>query len=561
MTDERRTDDIPEARERHTRWIGWVWSLPVAAALIVGYLALQQITRQGHSVTVTFPTGATIKPGDTKVQYQGLQVGTVNSVKLQPDLHHVNVRLSLTSDMDGHLGPGTRFWIVGGKPSLANLGSIKTIITGPFIEVGPRPGKKQDHYDGLSQPPPLPEPVSGRHYTLIAGSLGNVSAQSAVVYHGLQVGTVESVHLQPDGKHFAIVAFVRAPFDRLVHEHSHFWNAGAVQLAIGGTAPQLQFQSLPALLDGAIAFATPDGAAAGKIAAADAVLKLYKSRSAAENAPVASSVRYRVIFSAAEIGGLESDAPVRLLNQTIGSVLQRRLQYDPRDGHLTSHLVIALDPTHFTLADGARWHADARAQMDDMLQHLIDQGLRARIGKTVPLVGGEAVVLDFVPHAGPAALGSGDEPIIPTAPRSDIQGLIASIGGIGAKLDAMPIDQIAGNVLQTTQKLAELSNSPELKASLQHLDQTLTEVDAVARTTRGQIGPILLRLRAVADAVQSTVASARRVIANNRNPQTEPDTTTMSSALYEVSRAARSLRELADYLDRHPEALLYGKRR
>jgi paraquat-inducible protein B len=29
--------------------------------------------------------------------------------------------------------------------------------------------------------------------------------------------------------------------------------------------------------------------------------------------------------------------------------------------------------------------------------------------------------------------------------------------------------------------------------------------------------------------------------------------------MYELSRAAKSLRSLADYLDRHPEALLRGK--
>jgi len=352
---------------------------------------------------------------------------------------------------------------------------------------------------------------------------------------------------------------VRAPFDKLVHEHSHFWDAGAIQVSMNGSGPHVQLQSLPALFGGAVAFETPDDAVAGSPAKNGARFTLYDSKGAAEAEPAADSVRYAITFRAADIGTLQSGAAVKLANKTIGSVQDNTLEYDPRTGNLASHVTIAIAPTRLTLAGGEHWQTDARAQMNALLQHLIDQGLRARIGKTVPMVGSDAVLLAFVPNAAPARLGSGEVPELPTASRSDIQGLIASIGGVGAKLNAMPLDQIANDVHQTTQKLAELSQSQELKDSLQHLDQTLTSVDAVAQTARQQVGPILTRLRAVANEAQATVASARSLIATNGSVQNQPDTTGIGNALYELSRAARSLRELADYLDRHPEALLRGK--
>jgi paraquat-inducible protein B len=550
---------VPEATERRSRWGGWIWALPIAALAIVGYLGIKEFTQQGPSVTVIFATAGGVKANDTKVQYEGLQVGEVESVKLQKDMRHVEVSLSLHSDMDGHLGPGTRFWIDGQKPSISDLSSLKSVVTGPFIGVDPHEGPKQDHYEGLTEPPVIKEKVAGTNYTLHAATIGAVSRGSSIYYHDLEVGTVQNTELQPGGDQFKILVFVRAPFDKLVHEGTRFWNASAIQVSMTGPGPRVQFQSVPALLAGAVSFETPADVTAGAQAKDGESFKLYDSKDAADDAPDARFVSYHVTFQAADAGGLQTDAPVKLADSHVGSVQHNELQYDPQSGQLAWQVTIAIDPSRIRLANGEAWQPNARQQMNALMQHLIAQGLRARLGKTVPLVGNDAVLLEFVPKAKPASLGTGDVPEIPTAPGSDIEGLMASASGFTAKLNAMPLDQIADDIHQTTQKLAELSNSPQLKESLDHLDQTLTSVDRVARDARDQVGPILAKIRGVANEAQSTVASARSLLASNGMVQNQPGTTGMGNALYELSRAARSLRELADYLDRHPEALLKGK--
>ena len=63
-------------------------------------------------------------------------------------------------------------------------------------------------------------------------------------------------------------------------------------------------------------------------------------------------------------------------------------------------------------------------------------------------------------------------------------------------------------------------------------------------------------------AAQGTLSSAQGTLDNTRD-LTGPNSTQMQqlgSTLQEVSRAARSLRILADYLERHPEALIRGKK-
>ena len=60
---------------------------------------------------------------------------------------------------------------------------------------------------------------------------------------------------------------------------------------------------------------------------------------------------------------------------------------------------------------------------------------------------------------------------------------------------------------------------------------------------------------------QGAMVSARGTI-DNANRFVEPNSVQsqeLDSALQEVSRAARSIRVLADYLERHPEALVRGK--
>lgn len=549
----------PNAVERRSRWPGWVWAIPIAAVLIVGYLGLKEFLLHGPSVTVTFPVGGNLKAGNTTVQYQGLQVGDVESVTLQKDLRRVAVSLRLHSDLEGHLGPGTRFWVGGAQPSINDLGSIKSLITGPFIGIDPHDGPTQDHYQGLATVPAQKETVAGTHYTLVTPTLGALSDGSPIYFRDLKVGVVEDTHLLPDGHHFNVAAFVNAPFDKLVHADTRFWNASAVQVSMTGPGPRLQFQSIPALFAGAIDFETPADAGNAAPAKDGTQFKLYDSKDAANNAPTPQAVDYRITFAAEEAGDLQIGAPVKLAGNTIGSVTASALQYDPHSGHLATQLTIALDPQRISLANSETWQPHARAQMDDLLRHLIDQGLRARLGKSVPVIGSSAVMLEFVENASSAALGTGSLPEIPTAPGSDIDAMIASFSGFGAKLNAVPLDQIAGDIHQTTQKLAALSRSPQLTQSLEHLDSTLANVDRIAHAGNQQIGPILSDLRQVSNEAKSTVAAAKSVISSNGMVQNQPETTGIGNALYELTRAARSLRELADYLDRHPEALLRGK--
>ncbi|PPQ30152.1 PqiB family protein [Rhodopila globiformis] len=552
-------EKVPEAVEHHSRWPGWIWSVPIAALAVVGYLVFQQFTQRGPSVTVTFPT-ADLKADDTKVKFHGMNVGQVESVTLEKsDLTHVQVVLRLHADLAGHLGPGTKFWIAGQKPSFSNLAALKSDISGPYIGIEPHPGNKQDHYTGLSERPVTADEPGGTHYVLQASSLGNVGHGAVIYYRDLEVGKVEGAHLEKDQRHFRVDISITTPFDKLVRQDTRFWNAGAVQVSMANGGPRLQLQSVPALLEGAVAFETPDIPGNAPAAKPDTVFKLYDTKDAAVHAPNSRAVRYQVVFHAAEAGALTAGAPVTLDDKRVGTVTESRLQYDPSDGSLHTVATLAIEPGEIDLAGNASWADDPKPQMDALMRRLIGQGLRARLGSKIPLVGGKSVQLAFVPSATAASLGSGPVPEIPAGPSSGVSGIMASLSSVAGKLNAMPLDQIADEVHTMTQHFASIAASPELTQSLANLDRSLANIEQISRKTNAQVDPLLTELRRAATEAQETMRAAQGIVGNSALASTEPGNGSLGGTLYELNRAARSLRELADYLDRHPAALLHGR--
>lgn len=550
---------LPQAVTKPSRWPGWIWAVPLAALAVVVYLGVRSIVRGGPTVTVTFERAGNVQPDQTKVKYKQTDVGQVESIKWHRDLKSVDVVLSMNAEMEGHLGPGTRFWIAGANFSLTNLSDIKSIIAGPYIAVEPRSGNTVHRIEGLNEPPVLTTETPGTTYTLHAPKLATVSRGSPIYYLDLQVGRVEAYHLTDDGHAFDIVAFVDRPYDQFVHTGSRFWNASAVQFSTSGTGPSLRIQSVPALLQGAVAFETPSGAVAGPRAQQDARFTLYDNKDAALNAAPPDGVEYLVRFDGTA-GDLNTDAPVKLIDKEIGTVTRTVSKYDAESNKLTTTVTIVVDPSRIeTTGLDASAGNTPRQRMDAVLSHLVAQGLRAQLAETAPVIGGKMVALRFVPNAAAASLVPGPIPRIPSAPSLGVQDIIAQASDVMAKVNSIPLSEIGQNIHATTERLARISQSPELANSLRHLDQSLANVERITVQVRERVGPILTELHQVANEAQQTLASAKSVFGSGAQNQNQPNTAGVPDTLYELARAARSLRELADYLDRHPEALLTGK--
>jgi len=84
------------------------------------------------------------------------------------------------------------------------------------------------------------------------------------------------------------------------------------------------------------------------------------------------------------------------------------------------------------------------------------------------------------------------------------------------------------------------------------LNRTLQDSDKLVTRLDAEVAP---QARATLEEARRTLNSAERTLARDAPLQQD-----LRGALHELSRAAQSLRLLAEYLERHPEALIRGKR-
>jgi paraquat-inducible protein B len=125
-------------------------------------------------------------------------------------------------------------------------------------------------------------------------------------------------------------------------------------------------------------------------------------------------------------------------------------------------------------------------------------------------------------------------PIFPTATGA-LDEIQDSIGSIAKKLDKVPFDQISSRLLTT----------------MASLDQALKSTDHLMRQVDDSIAP---QVNATLKEAQGALKNAKETLAQDAPLQTD-----LSATLLQLSRAAKSLSALADYLERHPESLIRGK--
>jgi len=541
-----------EADYRRSHWPGWIWSVPIAAIGVAIWLGVQSLTSGGPTVVVVFPQVADIKAGDTKVKFQNLAVGQVKSVKLYNDLHRMRVTLSLDASMKGHLGRGTHFWIEGNNPSLSDLSSLRAIISGPSIGVDPANGPALDQYAGEANRPVPGFGTKGRSFVLETDKLGSLQRGTPIYYLGQKVGEVEAEQMV-GSNFFAVTVFISQPYARLIHDDTRFWKAGPISLQTGGTGPTLDFQSLPALVQGAIAFETPETDNTTAASATGHHFSLYADRQTALYAPTSDAVRYRLHFPETS-DSLSPHAAVTLSGTRIGSVVSASLNYDGTSGQTAIDAVIAIDPSHITLHDVQG--ATPSQQVQTMIGHLVYHGLEASLTKSPPLIGGTTIALKMTPGAH-GTLGAGPEPELPTTSGGDIAGLIAKANGIEEKVAQIPVARIGQNVAEATQGAAQVMQSRDLHDTLRHVEHTSLHLDRATAEVQRWVPRLLDQLRHSVATAEEALNSAETMLSSNGNVS-NPEAAGLPETLYEVSRAARSLRELSSFLDQHPQALLAG---
>lgn len=550
----------PETGRRRTIWPNLVWGIPLAALVIVGYLGVRALLNRGEVVTVTFTRAAGAKAGVTKVLYQGVEAGQLTKIEPNADGRRLDFHLRLVPAAKSGLNTNARFWLIGANPNFSDLSSLEAVVSGIAIGYAPgEGGEPEDQFEGLDQAPLILPGDKGTRYLLGAHALNSIHEGSILLFHGQAIGKVVAIRFNPD-KGFRLQAFINQPYDSLIRRGARFWKISPLRLSFAGGGITANLAPLSTLLAGGIDLEVDTTKANDPRSPADTEFPLYSSHNAARQGLSGPTVRYEFAFDG-DAGVLDETSAVTLLGYQIGEVESTLLAYNERTGAPYGIATAVLYPQQMHVNPGAGAQStpdDWRAPTDAALTRLIHLGYRARLQRSPPVLGDQSIALVRTAGASPAQLlTDGDIPRFPSAPgSSNLDDITAKAAVFLNKLDAVPLEDIGANLNRIIGNLDRLTSSSELKDSLTHLHSTLTSIDKLLQDVQPQIGPLIGKLNdAVAEL--SGTATALRQIAESGGPNEDAS---LPEAIRQITEAARSIKTLTDYLDRHPEALIRGKR-
>ncbi len=309
-----------------------------------------------------------------------------------------------------------------------------------------------------------------------------------------------------------------------------------------------------------------------------------------------------VLFFEGSVQGLNRGAPVAFKGVRVGSVTEVKVLLDSRDLSLQIPVFIKIEADRLSEMRGIELEQFAEGDEDKtLIEYLVEKGMRAQLDIQSLITGQLFVNLDFFPGK-PARYVNIETGLkeIPTVPFS--------LGIISKTVENLPIYELASRANKVLRGIERWVNSPEMEdimvllaetvrdarntmlrvndraePILAKLEETLSEAHAFLHDVRANVKPVVgdvrdltrearhvvqglhdhasavaSNLRDVLKVVESAVKKADKTLDGMVGEESSVRHE-FYGALKELSAAARSIRLLAEYLERHPEALVHGK--
>jgi len=537
----------PVVTQKKNKNISWIWLVPLIAAIIGLSLLVRDYMQQGPVATVTFKTAEGLEVDKTQVRYKDVVVGVVSDIDLAEDHNSVLVQISFTDGVDFLLREGARFWVVKPRLGVSGVSGLGTLVSGAYIGVDiddtqQAKAEYRNEFVGLEKPPELISGRPGKRFTITAPSLNSLDLGSPVLYRRLQVGQVINYTLSKEGKGVEIQIFIDAPYDRFVTKNSRFWNASGVDLSLNAGGLNLKTQSLVSVLAGGVAFGqlpVEDGATEEIQPAPDGtafVLNPSEEKALAKPDGLAFPIRMKFDKS---VRGLQTGSAIDFKGILLGEVKDISMEFDIATRKTTVIVdgVIYENRLGAAIPDAQRFDQKGELVHDVALKEFVSSGIQAQLRFANIFTGQLYVALDYFPEIA-------KKPPVPDVSKSPVE--VATVPGsfdelqqqlnvIVEKLKNLPIDSIGHSLDDALQSISKLART---------LDTTM--VPELTTTVR-KAGKSL-------DGVNKTMGSVRGVV-NDESPVMLQ----FNGMIKELSRAAKSIRSLGDYLQAEPSSLIRGR--
>ena len=534
-------DDLPSAVPSSSRWgrLPLIWMLPVIVVLAGVFVVIHEMLAQGTSVEISFHNAEDLDAKKTKIRYKEVEIGEVTDIHVAKNRKEVIVTAMIHRDASEYLVQDTRFWVVRPRVSAAGVTGLGTLVSGAYISVDAGvSATRRRNFVGLEVPPIVTANLPGREFVLHADDLGSLGIGSLVYYRHIVAGEVVAYALDPGGTGVTLKIFVNAPFDGYVTQGTRFWQASGIDMSLSSDGIKLRTESLTSILQGGVAFRALPGSATTAVPV-DTPFALFGDEDRAMR-PTETEVRKFVMYFKGSLRGLSAGAPVELHGISVGEVKSLDVEYDRDAASLRFPVVVELYPQRIrgrsaranrppAASDGPE--TTSRTLIDSLVAH----GLRAELKSGNLLTGQKYVDLDVHADAAAEKVWWKEQPAVFPTVSNGLDEIQDSVAGIARKLNMVPFDQISYRLIST----------------MTGLEQTLKSTDQLMRHVDGSLAP---QIEATLSEAQAALKNAKDLLA-----QDAPLQSNLGATLLQLSRAAKSVTALVDYLERHPESLLRGK--
>jgi len=284
-----------------------------------------------------------------------------------------------------------------------------------------------------------------------------------------------------------------------------------------------------------------------------------------------------VMYFDGSVKGLKVGAPVTFRGVEIGTVSNIAIRANPEDLTTRIPVIVEIDPASIETPGGS---------IDKVLPRLIKRGLRAKLSLQSLVTGQLQIELDYMPDTKARLVGGKTK-------YTEIPTVTSTMSKFEKELEQIPIQEIGHRVSAVLASIEKFMDNPELGQGVKNLNQTIVDmqklvkdvgrhvdpllgsataaighVDKLALNVNQQIDPLAADVKKTATAISGAADAARpalkeagRALANIAalTAKGSEERRKLDSTLKELQAAARSIKVFAEYLERHPEALIRGK--
>ncbi len=282
-----------------------------------------------------------------------------------------------------------------------------------------------------------------------------------------------------------------------------------------------------------------------------------------------------VLYFADSVNGLVVGSPVKFKGAPIGTVT--RIQLALREGATAQTIPVYIRLEEGLILSAAGRPVDIRQRA--FVEAQIRQGLRASLELDSFITGRLYVQFDYYPNASPPVVHEPEGPymelptistglseFIKSLERVDLGGLshrlTTVLDDVGRLLRDAQVKDISQRLVRTLEAMQHFIESPEWKEAVLSVTRTSEETRRLVADLRAEVRPVAGGLTNATEQATQTLAELRRTLEELRRVAgaDSPLVGELNETLTEFSGAARSVRLLADYLNRNPRALLGGRK-